>query len=149
MNFTDLKELSKFELATVKRTAASTKRMRTKVEKLTASVTEKQAEIEQLTTQIELFENPIREITGGFTSEEVLDGTRDAYMRGEITRVALFNTQEELDDETSLEETIVSPEEVDNMPNEALDPTIAPCEPTNGWNMPQEKAVETTENTEN
>lgn len=69
-----MKELSRFELAICKRTAQNTKSLRTKRDKLVAKIEEAQAELNVINEAIEGFEAPIKSMTGGFTSEEVLGG---------------------------------------------------------------------------
>ena len=69
-----MKELSRTELATVKRTAANVKTFRTKKAKLEAQRAKIETELESINKSIDLFEQPIIEVTGGFTSEQVLNG---------------------------------------------------------------------------
>lgn len=76
-----MKELSRTELATVKRTAANVKSFRTKKAKLEMQKTKIDAELESLNKSIDLFEQPIIEVTGGFTSEQVLNGEMEATLR--------------------------------------------------------------------
>lgn len=68
-----MKELSKFQMAAVKRTAQSVKSLRTKKAKLE----EKQAvftkEIGELEDMIMAWEEPVIRMTGGFTSEQILN----------------------------------------------------------------------------
>ena len=80
-----MKELSRFELAIVKRTAQNTKTLRTKRDKLIAKIEESQAELEKVVSAIEGFEAPIRELTGGFSSEEVLNGAMEVAAATEET----------------------------------------------------------------
>ena len=68
------KELSRFEMAICKRTAQNTKSLRIKRDKLVAKIAEAQAELNVINEAIEGFEAPIKAMTGGFTSEEVLGG---------------------------------------------------------------------------
>lgn len=68
------KELSRFELAIVKRTAQNTKSLRTKRDKLVEKIEKAQEELSVISETIEGFEAPIKTMTGGFTSEEVLAG---------------------------------------------------------------------------
>ena len=68
------RELSRFELATVKRTAKNTKSLRTKRDKLVEKIEKAQEELGIINKAIEGFEAPIKTMTGGFTSEEVLAG---------------------------------------------------------------------------
>lgn len=69
-----MKELSRFELAIVKRTAQNTKSLRTKRDKLVAKIAEARLKLDEINETIEGFEAPIKTMTGGFTSEEVLGG---------------------------------------------------------------------------
>lgn len=69
------KELSRFELAIVKRTAQNTKSLRTKRNKLVDKINKAQEELTTINEAIDKFEAPIKEMTGGFTSEEYLNGT--------------------------------------------------------------------------
>lgn len=67
------KELSRFELAIVKRTAQNTKALRTKREKVAAKIAALTTELQEIEAVIEKFEAPVREITGGLSSTEVLE----------------------------------------------------------------------------
>ena len=69
-----MKELSRFEMAAVKRTAQNVKSMRTKLVKLEEKQSLITAEINQLEEMINDWEQPIIKMTGGFTSEQVLNG---------------------------------------------------------------------------
>lgn len=69
-----MKELSRFELAIVKRTAQNTKSLRTKRDKLVAKIAEARLKLDEINEAIEGFEAPIKTMTGGFTSEEILSG---------------------------------------------------------------------------
>ena len=75
-----MKELSRAELATVKRTAANVKTFRAKKAKLEAQKAKIDAELESVNRSIDLFEQPIIEVTGGFTSEQVLNGEMEFAM---------------------------------------------------------------------
>ena len=75
-----MKELSRTELATVKRTAANVKTFRAKKAKLEAQKAKIDAELESVNRSIVLFEQPIIEVTGGFTSEQVLNGEMELAM---------------------------------------------------------------------
>ena len=73
-----MKELTRNELAICKRTAKSTKQLRDKKAKITNKIAELESELASIEESIEIFEAPIKHLTGGFTSEEVLNGTMDA-----------------------------------------------------------------------
>lgn len=68
------KELSRFEMAAVKRTAQNVKSMRKKLVKLEEKQSLITAEIYQLEDMINDWEQPIIKMTGGFTSDQVLNG---------------------------------------------------------------------------
>ena len=68
------RELSRFKLAIVKRTAKNTRNLRTKRDKLVEKIEKAQEELGVINEAIEGFEAPIKIMTGGFTSEEVLAG---------------------------------------------------------------------------
>ena len=69
-----MKELSRFEMAAVKRTAQNVKTMRRKLEKLEVQQAEITKEVNSLSELINDWEQPIIKMTGGFTSEQVLNG---------------------------------------------------------------------------
>lgn len=83
-----MKELSRFELAIVKRTAQNTKSLRAKRDKLVEKIEKAQEELGVINEAIEGFEAPIKTMTGGFTSEEVLAGimvVAEAAPEGEVS----------------------------------------------------------------
>lgn len=100
-----MKELSRFELAICKRTAQNTKSLRTKRDKLVAKIEKAQAELNVINEAIESFEAPIKSMTGGFTSEEVLSGAIAVAAATEEAPVG------EVDDTEAPVETEVSAEE--------------------------------------
>ena len=75
--FKTLKELSKFELAAVKRTAQNVSMQRRKKAKLESKIADLQAELDMVNTVIDSFEAPIIKMSGGFTSEEILNGVME------------------------------------------------------------------------
>lgn len=100
-----MKELSRAELATVRRTAANVKTFRAKKVKLEAQKAKVDAELESVNRSIYLFEQPIIEVTGGFTSEQVLNGEMELAMSQfvESPSEALVNPFElELDESSPL-----------------------------------------------
>ena len=68
------KELTRFELAAVKRVAANTKSLRTKVEKLNAKIAELTKIRSTYINEIAMWESPIID-KYGYSVEEILDGT--------------------------------------------------------------------------
>lgn len=103
-----MKKLSKFEIAAVKRTAQNVKTFRSKLAKAEAIVNAKMIEVSELQKQIDLWEAPIKEITGGFTSEEVLNGAMDLELTIEEPVV--------IDEEAKAPEIEVEAGEVANVP---------------------------------
>lgn len=69
-----MKELTKFELAAVKRIAANTKSLRTKVEKLNAKIVELSGTKATYLNEIAMWESPIVE-KYGYTVDQILDGS--------------------------------------------------------------------------
>lgn len=69
-----MKELSRMEMAAVKRNVKTLKGRRNRVEKLKANIAKASLEVENLEKEIALWEAPIVAMTGGFTSEEVVNG---------------------------------------------------------------------------
>lgn len=79
-----MKKLSRTELATVRRTAVNVKTFRAKKAKLEAQKAKIDAELESVNRSIDLFEQPIIEVTGGFTSEQVLNGEMEFVMNQSV-----------------------------------------------------------------
>lgn len=114
-----MKELTRNEMAVVKRTAKSTKQLRDKKARLLAKVADIQVELASIEESIEIFEAPIKHLTGGFTSEEVLNGVMDVAQ-------AMENTPQGEVEETTVEEHEVPAEEA-----VAIDPNVqSPLEDT-------------------
>lgn len=67
-----MKTFSKLEIAAARRTAASVKNFIKKRNKLLSTIKELDDQMSQLNQIIDSFENPIKELTGGYTSSEVL-----------------------------------------------------------------------------
>ena len=93
-----MKELTRTQMAVVKRTAQNVKGLRTKLNKLVDKIASLNAEVVMLQSTIDKFEAPIVEMTGGFTSEEVLNGRMDAtietFENEENVKNEIENTQE-------------------------------------------------------
>lgn len=69
-----MKELTRFEMAAVKRVAANTKSLRTKVEKINAKIAELTTMKTTYLNEIAMWESPIVD-KYGYTVDEILDGT--------------------------------------------------------------------------
>ena len=128
-----MKELSRFELAIVKRTAQNTKSLRTKRDKLVEKIEKAQEELGVINEAIEGFEAPIKTMTGGFTSEEVLAGimavaeATEAAPEGEVSEEVVGEVEVPASEAVTLaEEVTETPENIgtanpfgevsDNMP---------------------------------
>lgn len=66
------KKFSKIEIAVIKRTAQNVNQFVTKKEKLDAKIAELEAEKAALQPIIDSFQGPIKEMTGGFTTEDLI-----------------------------------------------------------------------------
>lgn len=97
-------------MAVVKRTAQNTKALRTKRDKLVEKINKNQAELDNVIKAIEEFEAPIRTLTGGFSSEEVLAGTSQEPIAETVAPVEDVNKEGETEDRW--EESSVTSEEV-------------------------------------
>lgn len=102
-----MKELTRFEIAACKRTAQNVKSMRTKKAKLQEKIEKLHAEIEEIEQNIAVWEEPIVKMTGGFTSEQVLNGEMEA-MQAEVASLeaSLEATIEEAKEEINQSELI-------------------------------------------
>ena len=66
------KKFSKIEIAVIKRTAQNVNQFVTKKEKLDAKIAELEAEKASLQPIIDSFQGPIKEMTGGYTTEDLV-----------------------------------------------------------------------------
>ena len=109
-----MKELSRFELAIVKRTAQNTKSLRTKRDKLVEKIEKAQEELNVINEAIEGFEAPIKTMTGGFTSEEVLAGimavaeATEEAPEGEVSEEAVGEVEVPASEAVALAEEVAS-----------------------------------------
>ena len=69
----EMRKFSKFEIATIKRTAQSVNPMVSKKAKLKETITALQAEYDQLDTIQEQYETSIKTMTGGYGTEDLVD----------------------------------------------------------------------------
>ena len=110
------RELSRFELAIVKRTAQNTKSLRTKRDKLVEKIEKAQEELDVINEAIESFEAPIKTMTGGFTSEEVLAGimaVAEAAPEGEVSEEVIGEVEVPASEAVKLaEEVTEAPENI-------------------------------------
>lgn len=73
-----MKKFSKFEIATIKRTAQSVNPMVSKKAKLKEQIDALQAEYDQLNTMQEQYEASIKTMTGGYGTEDLVDKVIEA-----------------------------------------------------------------------
>lgn len=78
------KEFSKFFTATVKRTAQSIYPLVRQKAKLVKTIEEAQAELESIQIQIDGFEAPIKEATGGYGTEDLV--VREVTSTGKLDK---------------------------------------------------------------
>lgn len=90
-----MKQLNRMEMAIVKRTAKNTQSLRTKRDKIAKLLSEKQQEFQTIVDTIEKFEAPIREMTGGYSSEEVLNNSFEKVSEESEDSVEKVSEQEE------------------------------------------------------
>lgn len=67
-----MKKFTKIEIAVIKRTAQNVAQFTTKKEKLDAKIAELEAEKAALQPTIDAFQGPIKEMTGGYTTEDLV-----------------------------------------------------------------------------
>ena len=107
-----MKELSRFELAIVKRTAQNTKSLRAKRDKLVEKIEKAQEELGVINEAIEGFEAPIKTMTGGFTSEEVLAGimvvATEAAPEGEVSEEVVGEVEVPASEAVALAEEVAT-----------------------------------------
>lgn len=64
--------LNRFQMAAVKRTAQNTKKLVAKREKINAQMRDLAGQLVDVNNQIDAWESPIKVMTGGYTSEQVI-----------------------------------------------------------------------------
>lgn len=103
------KEFSKFFVASLKRTAMNVSPLVRRKQKLLAEIAEREEELKSIQMQIETFETPIKEVTGGYGTEDlvvrVVEITDKLDKDGKPIKVTKWNLK--------FPETIVPP--VENM----------------------------------
>jgi len=79
-----MNELNRFQLAAVKRTAQTVKSLRRQLAKKQEEIQKAAKDILDITALIETWETPIKQLTGGLTSEEVLKSLTVSQIEGEL-----------------------------------------------------------------
>lgn len=95
--------LTVFENAVVKKTEQNTRTQRRQRDKALSKIKELQFEIDRLNEMIDIWEAPVRKITGGFSSKEVLDGTMEAKQAQLVAESNLNEDQVEVDDDAEVD----------------------------------------------
>ena len=90
-------ELNRLQLAAIKRAAKNVQPMRNKKARLMQRMEALQREIEGIDATIEAWENPVRTMTGGYSSEEIL--------RENNTENAEENAEENIEENVETEVT--------------------------------------------
>lgn len=67
------KKIDKFLTAQIRRTAQNVSSLVRRKQKLQSEINERVKELESVQSQIDLYEVPIKEATGGFTTEQLID----------------------------------------------------------------------------
>ena len=84
-----MKEFSKFEVASIKRTAQNVDKYVSRKTKLLAKRAELDTEIKTMQTMIDGWQEPIKNMTGGFTTEDLITKTIDKSGENPITKYEL------------------------------------------------------------
>lgn len=68
-------ELNKNEYAAIRRIANTVKTLNSKKDALQSKINLMTLEIDRINKEIEMWEAPVKQMTNGFTSDQILDGT--------------------------------------------------------------------------
>ena len=79
-----MKEFTKFFIASLKRTAQNVYPLVRRKNKLLEEITEREQELESIQAQIEGYQIPIKEATGGYTTEDLI--TREVIDTGKVDK---------------------------------------------------------------
>lgn len=82
-------QFSKFEIAALKRTAANVDKYVSRKNKLVEKKTAIDAELTQLQTMIDGWQEPIKSMTGGYTTEDLVVKTIDKSGANPVTKYSL------------------------------------------------------------
>lgn len=83
------KEFNKFAVATIKKTASIVSSQVIKKNKLKAKMEEIAEQIAQIEREQEIWEAPIRKMTGGFSTEDLVERVVDTTGKNPITKFIL------------------------------------------------------------
>lgn len=132
------KEFSKFFVASLKRTAQNVSPLVRRKQKLQAEIAEREEELKSIQVQLDTYEAPIKEATGGYGTEDLVVRTVEVTDKvdkdGKPIKVTKWNLK--------YPETIVPVEETAELAKPADEETEAPGAPEAGT---VEAAAETLE----
>lgn len=123
------KEFSKFFVGTLKRTAQNVSPLVIKKQKLLAKKNEIDSELEFIQEQIEQYEAPIKKVTGGYGTEDlierVVEATDKTDKNGNVVKVTKWNLRypETIVPPTENAEPVMPAEETETEETEAVDAT--------------------------
>ena len=80
------KEFSKFFVASLKRTAQNVSPLVKRKQKLKAEIADREEELKSIQVQLDAYEAPIKEATGGYGIEDLV--VRTVEVTGRLTRMA-------------------------------------------------------------
>lgn len=136
------KEFSKFFVASLKRTAQNVSPLVRRKQKLQAEIAEREEEMASIQKQLDTYEAPIKEATGGYGTEDLVIRTVEVTDKmdkdGKPVKVTKWNLK--------YPETIIPEEEVKETNDaEATDVVEAPAETTTEAAEPAEVDSEFTD----
>ena len=114
-----MKKFSKFEIAAIKRTAASVNKYVERKKKLLAQQDSINAELESISTMLNTWEEPIKQMTGGYTTEDLV-----------TKHVITTDKSQSIKFELKYPETVVQCDDVDdvNFENHEVTDTEVPAD---------------------
>ena len=112
-----MKKFSKFEIAAIKRTAASVNKYVERKKKLLAQQDSINAELESISTMLNTWEEPIKQMTGGYTTEYLV-----------TKHVITTDKSQAIRFELKYPETVVPPCEDVNFENHEVTDTEVPAD---------------------
>lgn len=122
------KEFSKFFVASLKRTAQNVSPLVRRKQKLQAEIAEREEELKSIQVQLDTYEAPIKEATGGYSTEDLVVRTVEVTDKvdkdGKPVKVTKWNLR--------YPETIVPVEETAELANPVDEETEAPEVPEAG-----------------
>lgn len=100
------KKFSKFEIAVIKRTAQNVNPMVTKKAKLLEKIAELQEEYNKLSVMQEKYESSIKELTGGYSTEDLIEKVIEDNGKTKIAKYVLKYPDTVIPVEDSVEDNV-------------------------------------------